>query len=39
MTPIKADSHDYLKDQMQLLRNCFKNMGEPFPECYELTFD
>ncbi len=39
MTPIKADSHDYLKDQMQLQRNCFKNMGEPFPECYEFTFD
>lgn len=39
MTPIKECTHDYLKKQVEYLRDHFKTRGEKFPEVFDMTFE
>lgn len=39
MTPVKTEDHDYLKKQVNFLREYFNNRGEAFPACYDMHFD
>lgn len=39
MTPLKISGHDYLKGQIDSLRNYFQKNGEPLPEDFNMTFD
>lgn len=39
MTPIKTSDHDYLKKQIEYLREYFSKKGENFPECFNITYE
>ncbi len=39
MTPVKEYKHDYLKKQIDQLREYFQKRGLNLPECFEMTFE
>lgn len=39
MIPVKERGHDSVKEQMDILRNYFKDQGVPLPECFDMTFE
>ena len=39
MTPVKEYKHDYLKKQIDQLREYFQERGLNLPECFEMTFE
>lgn len=39
MTPVKEYQHDYLKKQIEYLREIFKKRGEELPKTFDMTFE